>query len=239
VAQQFVAYFRVSTKDQGDSGLGIEAQQDKVRSLVEARGGEVIDEFTEIESGRKSKRPVLAQALEAARKAKAVLVVAKLDRLARDAELVNRLSKAVASNGFPGLLFADLPDIDATNAAGRLILGVMAQVAQFEAERIGERTREALAAAKARGVKLGGRREEAVKAAQARKGEALVRAQALRGLIAPLVEAGQSQRAIAAALNDAGHRTERGSLWNHKTIGRVIERLGLLEGYPGGSHASG
>ena len=227
MSQQFVAYYRVSTEKQGDSGLGIEAQQEKVRSLVESRGGEVIDEFTEIESGRKSKRPVLAQALEAARKAKAVLVVAKLDRLARDAELVNRLSKEVAGNGFPGLLFADLPDIDATNAAGRMILGVMAQFAQFEAERIGERTREALAAAKARGVKLGGRREGAVKAARARRGEARDRAEALRGLVAPLVEAGQSQRAIAAALNDAGHRTERGALWSQRTIGRVIERLDL------------
>lgn len=156
-----------------------------------------------------------------------MLVVAKLDRLARDAELVNRLSKEVASNGFPGLLFADLPDVDATNAGGRMILGVMAQVAQFEAERIGERTREALAAAKARGVKLGGRREKAVKAAQACKGEALERAEALRELIATLVNAGQSRRAIAAALNDAGLRTERGSLWNYKTIGRVIERLAL------------
>ena len=154
-------------------------------------------------------------------------MVAKLDRLARDAELVNRLLKEVASNGFLVLLFADLPDVDATNTAGRMILGVMAQVAQFEAERIGERTREALAAANARGVQLGGRREEAVKAPKARKGEALEGAEALRGLIAPLVDAGQSQRAIAAALNDAGHRTERGSLWIHKTIGRVIERLVL------------
>ena len=102
-------------------------------------------------------------------------------------------------------------------------LGVMAQVAQFEAARIGERTREALASAKARCVKLGGRREEAVKAAQARKDEALERAQALRGLIATLVESGQSRRAIAAALNDAGHRTVRGSHWNHRTIVRVIE----------------
>ena len=108
-----------------------------------------------------------------------------------------------------------------------MILAVMAQVAQFEAERIGERTREALAAAKARGVQLGGRREEAVQAAQQRKGEAIKRAEGLRGLIAPLFDAGQSRRAIAAALNDAGHRTERGSLWSHTTIGRVIERLAL------------
>ena len=76
-------------------------------------------------------------------------------------------------------------------------------------------------------MKLGGRREEAVKAAQARKGEALERAVALRGLIEPLFSSGQPRRAIAAALNDAGHRTERGSCWSHTTVGRVIERLGL------------
>lgn len=222
---EFIAYYRVSTEGQQESGLGIEAQMEKVRSLVAARGGQVVSEFTETESGRKANRPVLAQALQAARKAKAVLVVAKLDRLARDAELINRLSKEVANNGFPGLLFADLPDIDATNAAGRMILGVMAQVAQFEAERIGERTREALAAAKARGVKLGGRREAAVLASQARRGEAVSRAEALRGVLTPMVAAGQSQRQIAAALNAAGHRTERGNQWTHKTVGRVIERL--------------
>ena len=119
---------------------------------MELRGGGVIDEFTEVESGRISQRPVLAQALEAARKAKAVLVDAKLDRLVRDAEHVNHLSKEVAGNGFPGLLFADLLDVDATNAAGRMILCGMAQFAQFEAERIGLRTRVALAAANARGV---------------------------------------------------------------------------------------
>lgn len=88
-----------------------------------------MDEFTEIESDRKSQRAVLAPALDAARKAKADLVVAKLDRLTRDAELVNRLSKEVARNGFPGLLLADLPEVDATNFACRMILGVIAQVA--------------------------------------------------------------------------------------------------------------
>ena len=227
VTKQFIAYFRVSTVEQEGSGLGLEAQQEKVRQLVKAKGGELISEFTEVESGRKTNRPVLAECLMAARKSQAVVVVAKLDRLARDAELVNRLSKEVAGNGFPGLLFADLPDVDATNAAGRMILGVMAQVAQFEAERIGERTREALAAAKARGVKLGGRREEAVKASRARKGEAIERAESLRGLITPLVADGMSQRAIAEALNNAGHTTERGSKWSHRTVSRVIERLGL------------
>ena len=227
VASQFIAYFRVSTAEQEGSGLGIEAQQEKVRQLVAAKGGDLIAEFTEVESGRKPNRPVLAECLVAACKAEAVVVVAKLDRLARDAELVNRLSKEVAHNGFPGLLFADLPDVDATNAAGRMILGVMAQVAQFEAERIGERTKEALAAAKARGVKLGGRREEAIKASRARKGEAIKRAEKLRGLIAPMVADGMSRRSIADPLNAAGHTTERGSKWSHTTVGRVIVRLGL------------
>ena len=227
VASQFIAYFRVSTAEQEGSGLGIEAQQEKVRQLVAAKGGELIAEFTEVESGRKPNRPVLAECLVAARKAEAVVVVAKLDRLARDAELVNRLSKEVAHNGFPGLLFADLPDVDATNAAGRMILGVMAQVAQFEAERIGERTKEALAAAKARGVKLGGRREEAIKASRERKGEAVKRAEKLRGLIAPMVADGMSRRSIADALNASGHTTERGLEWSHTTVGRVIVRLAL------------
>ena len=223
----FIAYYRVSTDKQGADGLGIEAQQDKVRSLVASRHGVVVQEFTEVESGRKPNRPVLAQALDAARQEKAVVVVAKLDRLARDAELVNRLAKEVAGNGFPGLLFADLPDVDATNAAGRMILGVMAQVAQFEAERISERTKEAMAAAKARGVKLGGRREEAIEANKRRSGEAARRAEALRGVITPMVEQGLSLRSIADALNKAGHKTERDSDWNHRTVGRVVERLGL------------
>ena len=226
---QFIAYFRVSTAEQKGSGLGIEAQQEKVRQLVAAKGGELIAEFTEVESGRKTNRPVLAECWAAARKAEAVVVVAKLDRLARDAELVNRLAKEVAGNGFPGLLFADLPDVDATNAAGRMILGVMAQVAQFEAERISERTKEAMAAAKARGVKLGGRREEAIEANKRRSGEAVRRAEALRGVIAPMVEQGLSLRSMAEALNNAGHKTERGSDWNHKTVGRVVERLGLKD----------
>ena len=149
------------------------------------------------------------------------------DVLIAQSELVNRLAKEVAGNGFPGLLFADLPDVDATNAAGRMILGVMAQVAQFEAERISERTKEAMAAAKARGVKLGGRREEAIEANKRRSGEAARRAEALRGVITPMVEQGLSLRSIAEALNNAGHKTERGSDWNHKTVGRVVDRLGL------------
>ena len=104
---------------------------------------------------------------------------------------------------------------------------MIAQVVQFEAERISERTKEVMAAAKARGVKLGGRREEAIEANKRRSGEAVRRAETLRGVITPMVEQGLSLRSMAEALNNAGHKTERNSEWNHKTVGRVVERLGL------------
>ena len=126
-----IAYYRVSTDRQGRSGLGLEAQQERVAQLAAERGAQVVAEFVEVESGRKSDRPQLAAALAEARKRKAVVAVAKLDRLARDAELILRLSREAQANGMGGFLFCDLPDIDATTAAGRLILGVMASVAEF------------------------------------------------------------------------------------------------------------
>ena len=107
---------------------------------------------------------------------------------------------------------------------------MIAQVVQFETERISERTKEAMAAAKAREAKLGGRREEAIEANKRRSGEAVRRAEALRGVIAPMVEQELSLRSIAEALNNAGNKTERNSDWNHKTVGRVVESLELSKG---------
>jgi len=106
-----------------------------VAQLAEERGARVVAEFVEVESWRKSDRPQLAAALVEARKKKAAIAVAKLDRLARDAELILRLSREAESNGMGGFLLCDLPDIDATTAAGRLILGVMGSVAEFESRR--------------------------------------------------------------------------------------------------------
>lgn len=131
--------------------------------LAAERGALVVAEFIEVESGRKSDRPQLAAALAEARKQKAAIAVAKLDRSARDAELILRLSREAEANGMGGILFCDLPDIDATTAAGRLILGVMGSVAEFESSRISERIKDALAAVKARGVKLGGLRPGTIK----------------------------------------------------------------------------
>ena len=226
-AVQLIAYYRVSTERQGQSGLGIEAQQAKVQQMAVERGATVVAEFTEVESGRKADRPQLAAALAEARRLGAAVAVAKLDRIARDAELVLRLSREAAANGMAGFLFADLPDVDATTAAGRMVLTVMASVAEFEARRISERTREALAAAKARGVKLGGLRANT----RTRNDEARDRAQAgterLRPVLAPMATAGLSLREMSAALAAAGTTTKAGNPWSPSTVKLALERLAL------------
>lgn len=224
---QIVSYIRVSTSRQGVSGLGLEAQQAKVQQLAAERGAEVIAEFVEIESGRKSDRPQLAAAVAQARKTGAVLAVAKLDRLARDAELVLRLAREAERSGMAGFLFCDLPECDATTAAGRLLLGMMGSVAEYEARRIGERTREALAAAKARGVKLGGLRgATAGRNAQARQ-KAQAGAERLRPILAALQAQGASLRQMAAALAAAGTVTAKGQPLSASAVKLQLVRLGL------------
>ena len=149
--KKFVAYYRVSTARQGQSGLGLEAQQDAVQRLVEFKGGEIIASFREVESGAKNDRPELAQAMKTAKKERATLIVAKLDRLARDAKFLLHL----ADSEVP-LLFGDFPDMDCTTPVGRMVLTQMASVAEFERRRISERVKAALAQAALRGTKLGG-----------------------------------------------------------------------------------
>ena len=183
---QLVAYYRVSTARQGTSGLGLEAQQAKVQQLAGSRRAEVVAEFVEVESGRKTDHPQLAAALAEARKRGAAVAVAKRDRIARDAELVLRQSRQAEANGMAGFLFCDLPDVEATTSAGRLILSVMASEAEFEARRISERTKEALAAAKARGVQLGGLRPNTIARNDAARDRAQADAEALRPLLEPM-----------------------------------------------------
>jgi len=187
----------------------------------------VVAEFVEIESGRKVDRPQLAAALAEARKLGAVVAVAKLDRIARDAELVLRLSREAQRNGMGGFLFADLPDVDATTAAGRMVLTVMASVAEFEARRISERTREALAAAKARGRKLGGIRPNTITRNDAAKDRATADAEQLRPLLTALQAQGASLRAMAAALAGAGRTTRTGKPLSPSTVALQLQRLGL------------
>lgn len=228
-ALQLVAYYRVSTDRQGQSGLGLDAQRLRIEELAAARGAVLVAEFTEIESGRKNHRPVLAQALAAARKLRAAVVVAKLDRLARDAEFVLRLSREAETNGLAGFLFCDLPEIDATTSAGRLILSVMASVAEFESRRISERTREAMAQASRRGVKFGADRPQVAAANQARRDQATAAAERLRGLLAPMAATGASLRSMGQALEAAGVPTAAGgSRWSPVQVSRAAKRLGLV-----------
>ena len=225
---ELIAYYRVSTDKQGVSGLGLDAQRAKVEELAKQRGAEIVAEYTEVESGRKADRPQLAAALADARKRKAAVAVAKLDRIARDAELVLRLSREAEANGLGGFLFCDLPDIDATTSAGRLILSVMASVAEFESRRISERTREAMAQAKARGAVFGAARPEVAKLNQARADQAAEAAERFRGILAPMASSGATLRAMAGALESAGVQTTGGSaVWSAIQVSRVLKRLEL------------
>src|SRR6476659_9281078 len=148
---KFVCYFRVSTARQGRSGLGIDAQREAVKTYLNGGDWQIVGEFTEIESGKRSDRPALEQALAAARLHRAALVVSKVDRLTRSVSFLSRLLDAGVD-----VRFADLPVIE--GATGRFLLQQMVAVAELEAGMISARTKAALAAAKKRGKKLGGNR---------------------------------------------------------------------------------
>ena len=224
-----IAYFRVSTAKQGASGLGLEGQAAAVEAYAKQTGKPIVARYTEVESGRNSTRPELAKALAHARRSKGTLCVAKLDRLARDVEFL-----AKVMNSDCDFVACDNP------AANRLTLHILAAVAEAEARAISERTRAALQAAKARGVKLGSARPGHWKGregarmaglAKARVAAAAVRteraAQAYADLTPAMQEwraAGLSLAAIAERLNTEGHTTRRGKLWNPVQVARVLER---------------
>ena len=231
---KLIAYYRVSTARQGESGLGLEAQRVKVEAMAAQRGAEVVAEFTEVESGRKADRPQLAAALAEARRLGAVVAVAKIDRIARDAELVLRLSREAEANGMGGFLFCDLPDVDATTAAGRMVLSVMASVAEFEGRRISERTREALAAAKVRGVQLGGLRPNTITRNDEAKDRATAESEKLRPVLGPMHAQGASLRAMAQALAGMKITTTSGQPLSPSGVKNHLKRLGLIAAITGG-----
>lgn len=148
---RFVSYLRVSTESQGRSALGLDAQRQAVAAHVSVAGGDLVAEFQEVESGKRSDRPQLAAALAACRTRRAVLVIAKLDRLARNARF---LLSVVEGSGEAGVVFCDLPSVPA-GPIGKFMVTQLAAVAELEAGLISQRTRAALAVAKARGVRLG------------------------------------------------------------------------------------
>jgi DNA invertase Pin-like site-specific DNA recombinase len=145
---KYVAYYRVSTDRQGKSGLGLEAQKDAVQARLNGGRWQIVDEFTEVESGKRASRPQLDAAIAACKKHKARLLVAKLDRLSRNVAFLLKLIDSGVD-----VLFADLPELN--GAMGKFVLITMANVAELEAGLVSERTKAALKAAKARGVKLG------------------------------------------------------------------------------------
>ena len=219
---KFVSYLRVSTDRQGQSGLGLEAQRKAVTDFLNGGNWRLVAEFVEIESGSKDDRPELSDALALARVHGAKLVIAKLDRLSRDAHFLLGLQKAGVE-----FVAADMPD------ANKLTVGIMALVAQQEREAISRRTREALAAAKARGVKLGGFRgysptaDDRAAAGKARRAKAVDHASSLASIIARLDPDGSlSLRQLAAALTAEGLPTPAGgAIWTAVTVARVKARL--------------
>ena len=227
---KFVAYYRVSTQRQGDSGLGLEAQQEAVERLVAFRGGQIVASYREVESGAKNNRPELALALAHAKRTGSTIIVAKLDRLARDAKFLLNL----ADSSVP-ILFGDFPDLDATTPVGRMVLTQMAAVAEFERRRISERVSDALQAAKARGVKLGGFRgtsprftKEVREAGRLYKLElADKRAQELFQVIREIDPDDQMTRAgLAAELNRRNIPTPSGKgAWVTTSVTRLFNRV--------------
>ena len=209
---RFIAYYRVSTERQGRSGLGLEAQREAVRAYVARRGGDVQEEFTEIETGKRSDRPQLAAALDVCRRQKATLVIAKLDRLARNMAFVANLMEGRAD-----FVAVDMPNAD------KFTIHIFAALAEEEGRRISQRTKAALAAAKARGVKLG-----SSGAALAKRNRALadMRASEMNGLIAKLQSEGfRTSRALAIELNRQTVPTPQGRKWHAGSVHRLCQRL--------------
>lgn len=226
---KFISYLRVSTDKQGRSGLGLEAQRTTVDSYLNGGRWKLLAEYVETESGRRTDRPQLTKALAHAKAVGATLVFAKLDRLTRNVDLLRSL---VASN--VDLVFCDLPHVPA-GAMGRFLLTQMASVAELEAGLISERTKAALAAAKARGVKLGnpngaralnGKQVGNKDAVAAVKANAEHRATNLKGLLDDLRSQGiKSVRTISTELNGRGILTPRGGTWHPTSVARLLARL--------------
>jgi DNA invertase Pin-like site-specific DNA recombinase len=220
-ARRCIAYYRVSTSKQGASGLGFEAQRAAVHRFAEAEGFDIIAEHTEIETGKGAdvidRRPVLAAALAEARKAEAPVLVAKLDRLSRDVHFISGLM----AHKTPFIVAELGADVDA------FMLHIWAALGQKERDLISMRTKEALAAAKARGVKMGNPDIDKARAASIEAKKANADAHAARVL--PVIEAIRktgviSLRGIAAELTARKVETARGGQWTAVQVGNILKR---------------
>ena len=209
---EFVVYLRVSTGKQEISGLGIDAQREAVCRYADQVGATVLAEFVETESGAKSNRPQLAKALALCKRSKATLLIARLDRLSRSLSFVAQLLDANVE-----IKCADMPE------ANRLLLQMLAVFSEHERQMIRDRTKAALAAAKARGVELG--RHGKVLAAQNRS-EALLRAETLRPWVVRAKETGcRSLADFGTFLTSQGCKPPEGGKWHPMTVKRLLDRL--------------
>lgn len=227
MTNRYISYLRVSTVRQGQSGLGLEAQRDAVRPFLQDCGGVLHNEYIEVESGKKTNRPKLDEALRECRVHNAILIVAKVDRLTRSVSFLHRLLDSGVE-----VSFCDLPQI--SGPTGKFMLNQMAAVAELEAGLISQRTKAALASAKKRGVKLGGNRgniqkhsrEGALRSSQVRSEQSKKRAHDLLPTIQNMSCTSASE--IARELNNLGIRTPRGGNWQATQVIRLQNRISSL-----------
>ena len=220
---KYVIYYRVSTDKQDKSGLGLEAQQKQVNDYLQSKpDAVVIAEYVEIDSGKKVNRIELNKAVVDAKKNKAVLLVAKLDRVARNVKLFLDLLDQVR------IEFTDLPALSNGTSDSRLVLTQLAAFAEWEAAKISERTKAALAAKKARGEPMGIMGKENIKATNGkRKEQADNFAKQLAGMLIPLATT-MSQRRLVDYLNQHGVKSPTGKEWRLNSLQNVLNRAKAL-----------
>ena len=218
----FIAYFRVSTDRQGQSGLGLDAQRKGVMDYLNGGNWKLVDEYTEVESGKRIDRPELADALDACKREKAKLVIAKLDRLARNVHFISGLMESGVD-----FVAADMPE------ANKLTVHIMAAMAEYEREQISDRTKKALTAAKAKGKKLGwsipSRRQEQLKASRQGVKSNIAHADRFAENTLPIIREIQTAgittlQGVAEALNARGVQTARGKKWFPATVKNILAR---------------
>lgn len=215
----YISYYRVSTQQQGKSGLGLEAQQSTVTNYLNGGNWQLITEFTEIETGKGAnaldRRPQLKAAIEACKKHKATLIIAKLDRLARNVHFVSGLLESGVD-----FVCADMPQ------ANKVMLQMYSVMAEWERDQISARTKAALAAAKERGVVLGKAGATNLRRnIEERQQSSVEFALSLKPVIEGLKSQNLSQRAIVAELNRLNIKTMRGGPWSQVQLQRVLSKL--------------
>lgn len=216
--QNYVAYYRVSTDKQGADGLGIEAQKATVNSYVLSKGGRILESYVEVKSGRKANREVVRQALAHAKRTKATLIVAKLDRLARDVHFISGLTAANVS-----FVACDLPDADETT------IHIFAAMAQYESKRISERVKAAWDVKKAKGLPAGNPniaelgKKYLEKANTKRSEAAKKRNERWKWIIDQYCVGCDTYQAIADMLNEMGFVTVNGKRFYAQTVKRIVQ----------------